>query len=547
MVHADASTATAMTENGAERRLPWRMFDALPTGVCIATPAGRIVYANAHLHELLGYPYGELEGEDVSLLRGGDSVLPMPGLPLEGRGGRERRYRCRDGEFVWVVEAVSSYQGDGGEPYELRTVTDVTHHRRAEAALRDQLIMKDVLFETLPVPVFLKDEEGRFVDCNDAFERYTGLPRRAVLEKTSFDVLDAPLAHAHAAMDRDLLVNWGQRSYEESVPHADGLPRRARVSKAVYRDNTGEVGGIVGVIHDLAAEDQPNEARLQTILEQSPIGVSVSRRDSGVVIFANMRFAELIGLPREQVIGSRARDYYVDDNQRERVIERLRTSGSVVNMEVQFKRADETTFWTLFTVNQAVIQGLEVNLAWIYDYTERRNMEEALRDMASKDPLTGIYNRRSFMEMARQQLARSHRFKEPMSVVVLDVDHFKKINDTYGHATGDDALRMVAGACSSILREYDILGRLGGEEFVVVLPGATPDESRVVAERLRRHIARMPINGPDGRFHMTASMGIAGVEPAGDTLEKAIHRSDLALYRAKREGRNRVVVFEAGM
>ena len=523
------------------------MFDALPGGVCIATPAGRIIYANAHLHEMLGYPYGELEGEDVDLLRGGDSVLPMPGLPLEGKGGRERRYRCRDGEFVWVVEAIGSYQGDDGAPYELRTVTDVSHHRRAEAALRDQLIMKEVLFETLPVPVFLKDEEGRFVDCNHAFERYTGLPRRSVIEKTSFDVLDPPLARVHAAMDRDLLVRWGQRSYEEAVPHADGLPRRARVSKAVYRDNVGEVGGIVGVIHDLAAEDQPNEARLQTILEQSPIGVSVSRRDNGVVIFANTRFAELTGFPRERVIGSLARDYYVDDIQRERVIDRLRVSGSVVNMEVQFKRADDTTFWTLFTVNQAVIQGVEVNLAWIYDYTERRNMEEALRDMASKDPLTGIYNRRSFMELARQQLARSHRFNEPMSVVVLDVDHFKKINDTYGHATGDDALRMVAGACLSILREYDILGRLGGEEFVVVLPGTTPDESRVVAERLRRHIARMPVPGPEGRFHLAASMGIAGVEPTGDTLEKAIHRADLALYRAKREGRNRVVIYEPDM
>lgn len=536
-----------MTENDAQRPAFWRTFDALPTGVCIGTPAGLIVYANRHLHELLGYPYGELEGEGVDILHGGDGVLPMPGLPLQGRGGRERRYRCRDGDFVWVVEAVGPVAGNGGEPYEMRVVTDVTHHRRAEAALRDQLIMKDVLFETLPVPVFVKDADGRFIDCNDAFERYTGLPRRGIIEKTSFDVLDPPFAHAHVAMDRDLMVHWGQRSYEESVPHSDGTPRRARVSKAVYRDNTGDVAGIVGVIHDLAVEDQPNEARLQTILEQSPIGVSVSRRSDGVVIFANTRFAELTGFPRERVIGSHARDYYVDDLQRERVIERLRTQGSVVNMEVQFRRADGSAFWTLFTVNQAVIQGVAVNLAWIYDYTERRNMEEALRDMASKDPLTGIYNRRSFMELGRQQLARSNRFGEPMSVVVLDVDHFKRVNDSYGHATGDDALRMVASACSSILREYDILGRLGGEEFVIVLPGTTPDESRVVAERLRRHIARMAIPGPEGRFHMTASMGIAGVESMSDTLEKSIHRADLALYRAKREGRNRVVVFEAGM
>lgn len=216
-------------------------------------------------------------------------------------------------------------------------------------------------------------------------------------------------------------------------------------------------------------------------------------------------------------------------------------------MEVQFRRADGSPFWTLFTVNQAVIQGTAVNLAWIYDYTERRSMEEALRDMASRDPLTGIFNRRSFMDMARAQLARAHRFHEPLSVFVLDVDHFKRINDSFGHATGDDALRMVAAGCQAILREYDILGRLGGEEFVVVLPGATADESRVVAERVRRHLARMPIEAPDGTFRLTVSIGIAGLEGATDTLERAIHRADLALYRAKHLGRNLVAVFEPGM
>ncbi len=320
--------------------------------------------------------------------------------------------------------------------------------------------------------------------------------------------------------------------YEAPICTAEGATRTVNLPKTA--------------IHELT-ETRPNEERLEAILEQSPIGVSVSRRDDGRIIFVNTRFAELIGLPREKLIGSRARDYYLDSHQRLRVLERLRGGGGVTNMEVQFKRADGSPFWTLFTVNQAVIQGMAVNLAWIYDYTERRSMEEALRDMASRDPLTGIYNRRSFMEMARAQLARAHRFHEPLSVFVLDVDHFKRINDTFGHATGDDALRMVAAGCQAILREYDILGRLGGEEFVVVLPGATADESRVVAERVRRHLARMPIEATDGTFRLTASIGIAGLEGATDTLERAIHRADLALYRAKHLGRNRVAVFEPGL
>ncbi|OYD85413.1 diguanylate cyclase [Azospirillum brasilense] len=519
----------------------WRAFDTLPTGVCVTTDTGAILYANAALHGLLRYAPGGLTGLDLAALEPEDATLPT----LPDASG-ERPLRRLDGGTVWVAESVGPLTGPLGERQSLRVYTDVTRHRQAQAALRDQLLMKEVLFETLPVPVFVKNAAGEYTDCNDAFERYTGLERRSIVTKTAFAVMDPRIAKAHADQDRELTVNWGQRSYEEAVPFVGGTTRLSSLTKAVFCDSTGNLGGIVGVIHDLT-EGLPSEERLQAILEQSPIGVSVSRRDDGKIIFVNTRFAELIGLKREDLIGRQARDYYLDRHQRERVIERLRSYGSVTNMEVQFRRADGSSFWTLFTVNQAVIQGVQVNLAWIYDYTDRRNMEEALRDMASRDPLTGIYNRRSFMELARSQLARAHRFSEPMSVFVLDVDHFKRINDSYGHATGDDALRMVAGGCQAILREYDILGRLGGEEFVVVLPGATAEESRVVAERVRRHLSRMAIPGPEGRFHLTSSIGISAIEGAYDTLEKAIHRADLALYRAKREGRNRVVVYEPGM
>lgn len=519
----------------------WRVFDTLPTGVCVTTDEGIVLYANPALHSLLLYAPGDLTGLGLAALELEDAFLPAP---ADASG--ERRLRRLDGGIVWVAESVGPIADPQGERLSLRVLTDVTHHRQAQAALRDQLLMKEVLFETLPVPVFVKNAAGEYTDCNDAFERYTGLERRSIVAKTAFAVMDPQIAKLHTDQDRELIVNWGQRSYEEAVPFAGGSTRLTSLTKAVFCDNAGNLGGIVGVIHDLT-EGLPSEERLQAILEQSPIGVSVSRREDGKIVFVNTRFAELIGLKREDLIGRQARDYYLDRNQRERVIERLRTYGSVTNMEVQFRRADGSSFWTLFTVNQAVIQGVQVNLAWIYDYTDRRNMEEALRDMASRDPLTGIYNRRSFMELARSQLARAHRFNEPMSVFVLDVDHFKRINDSYGHATGDDALRMVAGGCQAILREYDILGRLGGEEFVVVLPGATAEESRVVAERVRRHLSRMAIPGPEGRFHLTSSIGISALDGAYDTLEKAIHRADLALYRAKREGRNRVVVYEPGM
>nr|WP_295828888.1 diguanylate cyclase [uncultured Azospirillum sp.] len=533
------------------RETAFSVFDRLPVGICLVTASGIIHHANPALHDLLGCEAGGLSGRSLC-----EFALDhcSPGGAAHGPGKALRVLR-NDGSARWVAVAEMPWDsGAGSEAGLLRllTVTDVDAAvcRQDDGVKHDtgrpEMPVVDALLEASPVPLFVKDAAGQYIAVNHAFSRLTGIARDEMLQRTTFALTSPDMAREHVGHDRDLLEHDGSVQYEAPICTAEGAMRMVNLTKTAFHDGSGKPAGIVGAIHELT-ESRPNEERLEAILEQSPIGVSVSRRDDGRIIFVNTRFAELIGLPREKLIGSRARDYYLDSHQRLRVLERLRGGGGVTNMEVQFKRADGSPFWTLFTVNQAVIQGMAVNLAWIYDYTERRSMEEALRDMASRDPLTGIYNRRSFMDMARAQLARAHRFHEPLSVFVLDVDHFKRINDTFGHATGDDALRMVAAGCQAILREYDILGRLGGEEFVVVLPGATADESRVVAERVRRHLARMPIEAADGTFRLTASIGIAGLEGATDTLERAIHRADLALYRAKHLGRNRVAVFEPGM
>ena len=532
------------------RETAFSAFDRLPVGICLVTASGIIHHANPALHDLLGCEVGGLPGRSLC-----EFALDHcgPGGCAQGPGMALRALR-NDGSTRWVTVAERPWDSGAGSEagmQRLLTVTDVDAVCRQADGVKDdapraEMPVVDALLEASPVPLFVKDAAGQYIAVNHAFSRLTGIARDEMLRRTTFALTEPDRAREHVGHDRDLLEHDGSVQYEAPICTAEGAMRMVNLTKTAFHDRSGKPAGIVGAIHALT-EPRPNEERLEAILEQSPIGVSVSRRDDGRIIFVNTRFAELIGLPREQLIGSRARDYYLDSHQRLRVLERLRGGGGVTNMEVQFKRADGSPFWTLFTVNQAVIQGVAVNLAWIYDYTERRSMEEALRDMASRDPLTGIYNRRSFMDMARAQLARAHRFHEPLSVFVLDVDHFKRINDTFGHATGDDALRMVAAGCQAILREYDILGRLGGEEFVVVLPGATADESRVVAERVRRHLARMPIEATDGTFRLTASIGIAGLEGATDTLERAIHRADLALYRAKHLGRNRVAVFEPGM
>lgn len=167
--------------------------------------------------------------------------------------------------------------------------------------------------------------------------------------------------------------------------------------------------------------------------------------------------------------------------------------------------------------------------------TSQKLLEFELARLASTDPLTGLPNRRYFLDAAGRQLEIMRRFGGIASVVMLDLDHFKAINDSDGHAAGDEALRRVARACG--LRPVDVFARWGGEEFIALLPGVGEDAAAAVAEGLRKAIAAAP-GVVSSTLGLTASFGIAEVSPADRTIDEAIERADRALYAAKRRGRN---------
>jgi diguanylate cyclase (GGDEF)-like protein len=166
---------------------------------------------------------------------------------------------------------------------------------------------------------------------------------------------------------------------------------------------------------------------------------------------------------------------------------------------------------------------------------------DALKDQASHDPLTGLWNRREILAILVKQLSRVRREGGCVSVIMADLDHFKKVNDTYGHMAGDVVLRQTARRMLSLVRDYDYVGRYGGEEFLLVLPGCDRDSALTFAERLRQRIGGEGMAIPEGRVSVTISLGVASADAASagyvDTLVRA---ADQALYRAKRGGRNRV-------
>ncbi len=182
----------------------------------------------------------------------------------------------------------------------------------------------------------------------------------------------------------------------------------------------------------------------------------------------------------------------------------------------------------------------------IHDHTQVKQLLQQLEDLATLDGLTNIYNRRHFNELAAREVYRLQRYGGALSLIVLDLDHFKRINDTHGHMAGDAALRTVAHTCRGVLRHADILGRFGGEEFIILLPETDQTAAAVIAEKLRKAFEQQRIKYEDRSFAVTASFGVAGVTSSADaSLEELFRRADQAVYEAKEAGRNRVCVCDS--
>ncbi|HZV64128.1 MAG TPA: GGDEF domain-containing protein, partial [Telluria sp.] len=171
----------------------------------------------------------------------------------------------------------------------------------------------------------------------------------------------------------------------------------------------------------------------------------------------------------------------------------------------------------------------------------RKRMDAELLLLATTDFLTGLPNRREFMARLDDELARLQRsVDESAAVLMLDIDHFKTVNDEFGHATGDAVLRHMAGLMRAGQRKIDTLGRVGGEEFAVLLPGASLEAAAAYAERLRQSVAETPLVNEGREIAITVSIGIASIRPQDASADAALIRADRALYNAKDAGRNRV-------
>ncbi|MEX2642301.1 MAG: sensor domain-containing diguanylate cyclase [Acetobacterales bacterium] len=285
------------------------------------------------------------------------------------------------------------------------------------------------------------------------------------------------------------------------------------------------------------------ERQLRTIIDSAPVPIVVTRLSDGEVLFANTVATTFFGADRRK--RSYAVDFYVDPAARQELASRLERDGRVENFETRYRTASEAEAWVLLNARTIVYAGEKAVLSSFIDITEQKATEARLKELASIDPLTGVANLRYFMERAQYDLARIWRYGGALSLMLLDVDHFKRVNDSFGHAAGDLVLRGMAAVCRETLRDSDLVGRIGGEEFAIVLPETPVDGAAGVAERIRHLVEVAHFGYDDKLIDVTVSIGVAGCGREGETVEDLMKRADVALYDAKRSGRNRVITAAA--
>jgi diguanylate cyclase (GGDEF)-like protein len=209
--------------------------------------------------------------------------------------------------------------------------------------------------------------------------------------------------------------------------------------------------------------------------------------------------------------------------------------------DIEFK--DENEYVQLLEIAKTEIASHSTKL--INDLLDQQQEINFLRQQVGRDSMTNLNNHQRFRELLQQEISRSHRYNHPLSVIFADIDHFKTVNDTYGHLAGDRVIKIVAGCLKRELRESDHLARYGGEEFAAILPETDKDDAWMAAERLRKAIDSLRIAHEDGFIHVTMSFGIALLKPNEEiSLDELISKADSVLYNAKNQGRNQCSFFE---
>ncbi|MGE4291110.1 MAG: diguanylate cyclase [Desulfovibrio sp.] len=345
--------------------------------------------------------------------------------------------------------------------------------------------------------------------------------------------------------------NEATTPYELLALRKDGstFPAEAHGKFSTYEGRPVRVSCLRDITRrkEIEQELQNTASELEIIFACSKVGLMLLR-GGRYLAKANQTLADILGYDSpEKMTGRSMRELHLSEENFLSFGEKYYTAlahQAQQHIEYRLRRKDGSPVWCMLSgqaVDRATPADLDKGVLWVVDdITRIKTQEQELRILACTDYLTGLHNRRHFLELAERELKRRKRLGGHCALLLIDLDHFKDVNDQLGHSAGDSVLKTFARRCCGVLREVDIFGRLGGEEFAVLLPGTDREGARVVANRIREHMGGSETRTTEGNITVTVSIGVVSTEQPVADVEDLIARADKALYRAKRQGRDRV-------
>lgn len=554
--------------NESEARFRTIFYQDQAVKILVDPSTGRIVDANRAAVAFYGYAYKEL-----TQLRIWDiNQLSVEEVEQEMQNAVERKKNCfhfkhrlASGE-IRDVEVYSTSLEINRHTLLFSIIHDITERLLAEQALRESVAQHRAVFCNAPIGISRSLLDGTFLDVNVRFANLFGFDGPK-------EFLAANINAVQLFEDRPFRAHLIEQVQMQSPVRAetvylrqDGNTFLGAVTMQTVRDENGLIRYLETFVEDITEKHQA-ALDLQTerdfamsVVNTMGQGLTVVDADSNF-LFINPAYARFTGYRLEELLGKTPQDItHIVDIPVLLNAKAERALGRTTTYETRLMRADGllmdvmvtgTPRWRAGKVDGAIAVVTDLSKYKMME-TELRNMNETLQsqleelqelqmqlqEQAIRDPLTQLYNRRYLNEVLPAELSRARREKLSLGLMMIDIDHFKQINDTYGHKTGDEALQTLAQIIQTNLRVHDIVCRFGGEEFLCVLPGINVASMISRAEALREEIAQTPVLSLHPQVRITVSIGIALMPEESKDISYVLKQADQALYEAKNSGRN---------
>lgn len=458
----------------------------------------------------------------------------------------EYRLRGGDGQYHWFIDVGKPRYGEHGQflGY-IGMMTDITERKQIEETIRFRQFSLDHAGED----IFWIGQDGRILDANQPACHKLGYSREEMLQLTVADI-DAFFPFSQWPEHWQALKQNKTLRFESCHKRRDGTIFPTEIVANYFEYSGLEYNcALVRDISERKVFEQALKEKteyLNTILHSEPECVKVVDQDGQLLEMnpAGLKLLEVDSVEEAREYGlinfllPEFRPLFLK-------LHRQVFQGKSGSLEFIIEGKRGSRYWLdthaapLFDEHGKVKALVGVTR----DITERINLLQELERQAKSDFLTGLANRRHFLELAELEIARAQRYDNWLSMLMMDIDFFKNINDSYGHKAGDLVLQKFANVCKNILREVDVIGRMGGEEFAILLPETTGERALEVAQRLRQEIenTRVAWENQDQPIQFTVSVGVATMATHQASVESMLQEADTALYQAKNTGRNSVV------